>query len=251
MEEFFDFKSWDSGIVYSKEDLVKKIKKLDFFNKKIVDIAMVGNDSLLDKSFFVDYYNNLKCNNVYNMKRTVTLEDFNKDDTELVHVVSDYPIIFRLEDGSTLETLFLTEGKYGIGMNTIPFDKKIKQGNNIDISTLFDSIKGKKIINYRITDLTPNDGGYVQVDQKKLTGTPIKNFELILDDGSSLWFGHSALYILNNGKFEKINFFNYIKCIYNYKKYFSKVSLDRYTEEEKRKIKDNKEIDFVKKSLGQ
>lgn len=241
MEKCFDFRSWKNSLVYSKEDLLNKMKDLDFLNKRIVDISMVGKEELLNRGYFVNHYNNARDLSVYDLKKAVTLDDFNDNDTELVHVFTDYPIILKFEDGNTLELLFTLDGKYGIGMNSIPFNKKSKDGNNIDISKLFSSIKGKKIVEYRIKDLKPNDGSYVYINQKKLTGTPINTFELILDDNSILWFCHGALYHMIKKEFERINFFDYIKCIYDYENYFSKESIDRYTEEEKEKGKKHKE----------
>lgn len=249
MSNQFDFRSWKNSLVYSREDLEKRIKKLDFFNKKIVDIAMIGNDYLLDKAYFVNHYNNANDLSVYDLKKEVSLKDFNDSDTELVHIFTNYPIIIKFETGETLEMLFTLEGKYGISMNKIPFNKKAKEGNNIDISKLFEQIKGRKIVNYRIKDLKPDNGSYIYINQKKLTGTPINTFELILDDDSIMWFCHDALYIMKNEEFERIKLFDYLKCIPNYEEYFSDVSVDRYTEEEKIKGKNHKEpeIDCIKK----
>ena len=241
MDNNFDFSSWKNNLVYSKEDFLKIMKKLDFFNKKIIDVSMVGNDYILDKSYFVNHYNNAHELSVYDLKKEVSLDDFNENDTELIHVVTEYPIIFSLEDGSTLELLFTLDGRYGIGVNSIPSNKKSKEGNNVDISKLFESIKGKTIVDYRIKKLNPEDGSYIYINKKRLNGTPISRFELILDDDSRLWFSNDALYIMRDKEFEKIGFFDYIKCIYNYENYFSKVSVNRYSEDERQRIINQKE----------
>jgi len=249
MSNKFDFKSIDNLIVYSKEDIKKIIKELNFLNKKIVDISMVGNHSILDKQFFVDRYNNSKNLSVWDLKKEVALDDFNKDEDAIIDVYTNYPIILKLEDNSTLDLLFSIDGRYFINENTIPFDSKSEEGNNIDISKYFDIIKGKKIIDYKIKDLKPNDYPYIYVDKKKLNGTAIKAFDLILEDNYILHFGQDSLYLLKDkNEPVRMNFFDFLNCIPNYEKYFSKVSKDRYTEEEKIKGKNHKEpeIDCIK-----
>ena len=54
MSDIFEFKSIEDLIVYSKEDVEKRIKDLNFLNKKITDISMLGKYSILDKQLFVD-----------------------------------------------------------------------------------------------------------------------------------------------------------------------------------------------------
>lgn len=248
MSEDFNFKMLEDEIVYSKEDIIKKLQKLDYKNKIITDIAMVGNDSLIDKSFFVIRYNNKRGVSINDRKKAVTLEDFDDDDMETVSVCTDYPIILKFDDNSTLELFFTLDGKYNISMNTIPFDMKAKCGNNVNISELFKDIKGSKIIDYKIVDLTEVMSSYPYVNKDKLTGVPIHSFELFFDNGLSMWFGHNSIFLKNKDDFLRIKFFDYLKYIPNYEEYFSEESIDCYTKEQKEEFKNQKdyEIDAVK-----
>ena len=231
MSDIFEFKSIEDLIVYSKEDVEKRIKDLNFLNKKITDISMLGKYSILDKQLFVDWYNNSRNLSGYDLKKEVSLADFNKDEDTIIDVYTDYPIIIKFDDESTLDLLFSLDGRYFISENKIPFEMKSTEGNNIDISKYFSIIKGKRIIDYQIKELKPDDYPFVYIDKEKLTGTAIKSFNLVLEDNYILYFSGDSLCLMKDNEPVKINFFEFLDCIPNHEKYFSKVGVDRYTKE--------------------
>ena len=208
---------WDKKIIYNLEELEAVLKKLDIYNKKIIDIKGYEKPDWFEyKNYFVDLYNNTQIQDIKERKKEITISDI-PDDLQRARNVFCAIFVIKFEDNSTLELASDETSKIYIGYNGLK-ENDLKQYENANL--IFKKILGTKINDFEVKKMRNDDQAKRYIN--KYSKQPFKWCILKLDNNMEIYFCHTNIMLFSSKtkQAEMMSFKEYKEAVYNVEQYF-------------------------------
>ena len=208
---------WDKKIIYNADELETVLKKLDIYNKKIIDIKGYEKPEWHEyKTYFVDLYNNIQIQNIKERKKEITITDI-PEDTQRGRCITCLVFVIKFEDASTLELASDGISKIYIGYNGLE-ESNLKEYENANL--IFKKILETKILDFEVKKIKTNDQEIKYIS--KYSKQPFKCIILKLNNNMEIYYSSTTIMLFNSDtqQADIMSFKEYKKAIYNVEQYF-------------------------------